>query len=195
MLEFISGLHPFILYPFLFVGVIVVGGVVLLPAMYLSLLGPVSLILLFLTAILAGISADSLWYYVGKSAKKERLYSLAFVQKRIEEAKKFSNFYTERGVLLAFLTKFVYGTRIASHVLAGMHKVNFMKFLGATALGTTVWFFIFYFLIRFIDLGIASVATTALRISLMFAIIVIATLLINFFSGKYLKRKILRSNS
>lgn len=190
MVDFISGLSAYYLYPGIFFGIILVGGVVLLPAMYLSLLDTVNIYYLFLIAILAGIVADALWYYIGKYAKKERLYNLSFVKKRIDEANRFSSFYVKHGVLLSFVTKFVYGTRIASHVLAGMHKIHFMKFLLATSLGTSIWFIVLYYLVRSVDNGIASVQSVAFRIELTFLTLFIIMLLFNWATGRYLKKKL-----
>lgn len=189
MIQFILGLGPFI-YPFLYIGIIFLGGIVLMPSLYFSIHGGVfNILFLFIASLLAGITADSFWYYIGARAKKDKLYSLRFVKKRMEEAEKFSEFFVKRGVLLTFVTKFVYGTRIASHILAGMHKINYLKFLLATCAGTVLWFLIFYFLIKSIDLGIDSVKATAFKIEIFFLIIVSLSFTLNWFTGKYIRKK------
>lgn len=193
MIEFVSGLTPFYFYPALFFGLIFLGGIVLLPAMYLSLDGTVHLLYLFIATVLAGVLSDSFWYYVGRHAKEEKLYKLKIVKKRIEEAKRFSAFFSRHGALLVFLTKFVYGTRIASHVLAGMHKIKYMQFTAATAMGTAIWFLVFYFLIRSIDVGITAVKATALRIQLLFLVLFVVVIFLNWFTGKVIRKKMMRS--
>lgn len=192
MADFILHLTPGYLYPALLIGLVALGGVVLLPAIYMSILGSLDLAHLFIIAVTAGIVSDSIWYMVGKKAKKERLYRLSYVQKRIREAEAFSDFFSKHGVLLVFLTKFVYGTRIASHILAGMHKIRFFPFAIATSLGTAIWFWTFYWLIRTVDNGLATAKTTALRIQLLLLIMTIVMVALNWFTGTYVRRKLLK---
>lgn len=192
MMETLTSLDPLQLYPALFVGLILLGGFVLLPAMYLALMGSINLLFLFFATVIAGMVSDSFWYAIGLSSKKEKLYSLPFIRKRVEEAKRFSSFYQKHGVRLVFLTKFVYGTRVASHVLAGMHKINLFKFILATGAGTSLWFWIFYFLVKALDLGITSAKATAFRIQILFLVTITILVLFNWITGKYLRKKLLR---
>jgi membrane protein DedA with SNARE-associated domain len=193
MIDFIAQLGPGVLYPAIFLGIIFLGGLVLIPAMYLSITGSISLTFLLLINIIAAATADSFWYAVGKVAKKEKLYTYRFIKKRITEAERFSAFFTKHGVLLVFLTKFIYGTRIASHVLAGMHKIRFYKFLGATAAGTGVWFGIFYLLLRSIDTGLSAVKEAATRVQLLFLAVLAVLVFINWFTGSYIRQKIMKN--
>jgi membrane protein DedA with SNARE-associated domain len=195
MIDFIAHLTPLYLYPFLFVGITFLGGLVLMPAMYLTHVGAVSLLYLFLITIFAGAVSDSVWYFIGSSAKKEKLYSFRFIKNKIQEAGKFSEFFSKHGVRLVFFTKFVYGTRIASHVLAGLHKIGYARFLGATMAGTATWFAIFYFLIRSINVGITAAKATAFRIQILFLGVVAILLVVNWFTGKYLRKKMMKSDT
>jgi membrane protein DedA with SNARE-associated domain len=192
MIDFIAQLKPESLYPAIFVGIIFLGGLVLLPAVYLSMTGTISLFL-FLINILAAATADSFWYAIGKMAKKEKLYTYRFVKKRIVEAERFSAFFSKHGVLLVFLTKFIYGTRIASHVLAGMHKIRFYKFLIATAAGTALWFGLFFVLFHSVDAGLAEAEATAARVQLLFLITIAALVILNWFTGTYIRGKIMKN--
>ncbi len=192
MIEFISHLAPSVLYPFIFIGNIFLGGLVLVPAIYLTQVGVVKLWILFFITIASGMTSDSFWYLVGHKGKEKRLYALPFIQSRIQEAEKFSAFFKKHGVILVYFTKFIYGTRIASHVLSGVHRINYFKFLIATALGTATWFGIFYFLIRSIDIGIESAKATAFRIEIIFLIVVIVILLLNWLTGTYIKKRMMK---
>lgn len=195
MINFIAQLAPAYLYPFLYVGLIFLGGLVLMPAMYLTQLGVVNTGYLLLTSIVASLSADSFWYFVGRSTKKKKLLSLKFIQSKLKDAETFSVFFSKHGVLLVFLTKFIYGTRIASHVLAGLHKIHYFKFLGATALGTAIWFGIFYVLIRSIHVGIGQAETTALRIQLIFLLLIVILGILNWFTGTYIKKWLMKKKT
>lgn len=194
MMDFIQHLTPGYLYPALFVGISLVGGMVLLPALYLTIVGSIKLAYLFGVVLLAGMNSDTIWYIVGRKAKKDHLYKIPFIQKRIREAEKFSDFFNRHSLWLLYLTKFIYGTRVASHVLAGMHKVRYPYFLMATALGTTTWFWIFYFIVHTLDYGIGTAKSTALRLQLTLLVGTIILLALNWFTRKYMRNKLFKSS-
>jgi membrane protein DedA with SNARE-associated domain len=192
MLNFIAHLEPATLYPGIFLGIIFLGGLVLLPAMYLSTTGIVSLEMLFFVTLAASLFADSFWYLVGASAKKKRFYALPLIRTRLEQAKSFSYFFEKHGVLLVFIAKFVYGARLASHILAGIHKLNFVKFAIAVLSGTAIWFGIFYMLLSTIDAGVGGVRETTTRIQLVFLILALVIIAINWFTGTFVRKKLMK---
>jgi membrane protein DedA with SNARE-associated domain len=192
MINFIAHLSWEALYPTLFVGIIFLGGIILLPAMYLAMTGAFSLFHLFIITLLSNITAETIWYTIGMYAKKERLYKLRYIKKRTEEAEKFSDFFLRHGTMLVFVSKFVYGTRIAGQILAGMHRINFLKFLFATTVGSMIWFGIFYILLRGADLGIASVKETTKHIQLTFLIVAGFLAVINIFTGTVVRKRMLK---
>lgn len=192
MLSFLTHLAPGALYPGIFVGIIFLGGLILLPAMYLSTTGTVSLGILFLITLLASLCADSFWYVVGALAQKEKLYALPFLRKRIEGAKAFSAYFEKRGVFLVFIAKFVYGARLASHILAGMHRLPFFKFVGAVLSGTAVWFGIFYVLLHMVDIGVSGAKSAATRIELGLLILVLILGGLNWFTGTFIRKKMMQ---
>lgn len=191
MIEFIGSAPPGYVYPALFIGLVFLGGFVLMPAIFMTIVGTINLWYLFAAMLLASLASDAFWYFIGTTTKKEKLYSLRFVQKRMKEAEKFSSFYAKHGIILVFLTKFVYGTRIASHVLAGMHKLSFVWFSIATTLGSAIWFWVLYYLVKGVNASLDSVKSTALRIQLLLLAIVAFTLLFNWFTGTYLRKKLM----
>ncbi len=195
MSDFIAHLGPVAVYPSIFIGIIFLGGLVLVPAMYLSLSGTIHLMYLFIVTVAAGATADMVWYTIGRLAKKERIFMFSYVRKRLEEAKKFSSFFNRHGVLLVYLTKFIWGTRVASHLLAGLHRIPVAKFLGSTALGTATWFGIFYVLVRSVDFGVAAVQVTARRVEVIFLLMAVLLLFFNWCIGTFLRKKIMKRDA
>lgn len=193
MLDFIINLEPGYVYPVLFLGHIFLGGFILIPALYLAIEQELSLFILFIVIVTSSMLNDSFWYLIGNNINRERVYSLRFVKNRMKEAKNFSAFYDEHGVWAVFFTKFIYGTRIASQILAGAHKIGFIRFLSATGAGTAVWFVIMYFLITLLDRGVSSTAAVAFRIQIIFLIMTAILILFYWFTGKYLRKRIMRS--
>jgi membrane protein DedA with SNARE-associated domain len=193
MLDFIANLQPGYAYPALFFGHIFFGGLVLIPALYLSVTKALSLPVLFLIIILSSMFNDSFWYFIGGSIKKEKIYSFRFIKKRMAEARKFSAFYDRHGVWTVFFTKFIYGTRIASHILAGVHRISFAKFLAATAAGTAVWFMVMYFLIKGFDKGVSGTGSVAFRIQIVFLAAFAVIFLVNWFTGTYIRKRLMKT--
>lgn len=191
MADFIAGLHPGYVYPSIFFGHIFLGGLILIPALYLSITQTISLPILFVLIVTSSMFADSFWYSMGKYIKKERAYSLKFIRNRMKEAKKFSEFYERYGVWAVFLTKFIYGTRIASHILAGMHKISFLRFLAATAAGTAAWFTIMFLLIKLLDRGVSDTGSLAFRIQVIFLTMIAVLILFNWFTGSYIRKRLI----
>ena len=191
MLEFILHLEPVYLYPTIFLGHIFLGGLILIPALYLSITGNLSLTILLLTVIASSMVTDSIWYAIGKNLRRDRVYSFAFIRKRAEEAAKFENFYDKHGIWTVFLTKFVYGTRIASHLLAGIHKISFTGFIMATATGTTLWFFVLFFLVKVLNIGVSGAESVASRLQIIFLVGTAFILFFNWYSRKYIRKRLM----
>lgn len=191
MLNLIADFRPELVYPLIFLGHIFLGGIVLIPALYLSVTDTLSLAALFVTIIASSMVADSLWYLIGKNVRREKIYALAFIKRRAEEAKKFSQFFEKHGIRMVFLTKFVYGTRIASHLLAGIHRINFVRFLIATAAGSTVWFLVLFSLVKLLDVGVSETGSVALKLQIVFLGGVLFILLFNWYSKTFIRKRLM----
>lgn len=193
MLSFFSHFSHHYLYIVIFLLYIPLGGLVLIPTIYLAIYGTLNVFFVYMAIILSSATADSIWYYIGRHhVNVEKIYKIRFIQSKIEEAKNFSHFFTKHGVLLVFFTKFIAGTRLTSHILAGAHKVNYFKFLGATALGSTFWFILFYILIKSLDMSVANVGDLGKRIQIIFLAAAVILLLVNYIAARIFRNKILK---
>lgn len=195
MLNFISQLQPAYLYPAVFVGHMFLGGFVLIPALYLSTLGKMSFFVLFAIIVISSMISDSFWYFIGKNIKRHHLYSLPIIRNRVTEAKKLSRFFDTHGVRTVFFTKFISGTRLASHILAGTHEVSYVKFLLATGAGTSVWFTVMFMLMRWLDKGIAGSSIASFRIQAVAIAAVVLLVAMNWLTRKYFKGRLMESKA
>ena len=193
MTAFLSHLSPSILYPTIFFGIIFLGGMMMLAAMYLAFSGMISLPVLFLITILAAIAIDTLWYVIGMRADKETIYEHRFVRPRAAMAKRFSRYFERHGALLVFITKFVYGARLASHILAGVHRIHYPKFLFAISLGTSVWFGIFYTLVYLFDASVGTAKTTTFHLQILFLGGAACIFVFNWIIGTFFKKKLMKN--
>ena len=123
MQEFVGRLQPaleiFAAYPYLmlFIGLLLVGEMVLLPALYLAATGRLDALLVIAVAIFAGMLSDFLWYLLGRwyPARAVKKISRRLPAERLD---RFEQLFARNGAALLFVSKFVYGTRIVAQVLA-----------------------------------------------------------------------------
>ncbi len=129
MQEFVGRLQPaleiFAAYPYLmlFIGLLLVGEMVLLPALYLAATGRLDALLVIAVAIFAGMLSDFLWYLLGRwyPARAVKKISRRLPAERLD---RFEQLFARNGAALLFVSKFVYGTRIVAQVLAGSLRMQ-----------------------------------------------------------------------
>lgn len=114
VLEWLAG-YPYLV---LFVGMLLAGEVVLLPALYLATTGRLDPMLVIAVALLATMLSDLAWFLLGRwspSGAVERLRR-RYTGRLID---RLQDMFSRNGPRLLFVSKFVYGTRIAAQVIAG----------------------------------------------------------------------------
>lgn len=183
-----SGAHPTLFYLALFAGIVAAGGPVLVPALYLAAEGVLDLFALFAIALAASACSDLAWYAVGRRVERGT-WRPKFLESRLTEAQQLERFYKKHGAAAVFVAKFVYGTRIATQLLAGIYRTNIPAFLGATLTGAAIWFWFLYFLLRSTALGMAGVKNAAIRVEVVLLAVFLALFVIYMLVGKYLKRR------
>ncbi len=123
-------------YPYLalFVGMIVAGELVLLPAIYLAATHRMDLMSVLALAMLATLLSDILWYSLGRRFPKPTLKRLTgkVGQHFLEGVERTFN---AGGKRVLFLSKFVYGTRTLIQVLAGVHGMPLRTYLATNVAG------------------------------------------------------------
>ncbi len=114
-------------YPFIFVGLLLGGETVLLPALYLGVTGVLNTTYVVIIMLVCTIISDTFWYAFGHGAlpKVMRISLKGRVQNQVD---RFRGVVQGKELKILFLSKFVYGTRIAAQVLAGLHRVPFGRY-------------------------------------------------------------------
>lgn len=117
-------------YPYLAlsVGLLLAGEVVLLPALYLATTGRLDPFAVVGVAVTATMLSDLAWFLLGRhsprgAVEKMRQRHSSRVIDRLQKL------IAGNGPRLLFLSKFVYGTRIAAQVLAGALTMPFRTWL------------------------------------------------------------------
>lgn len=140
MQAILENLHPVMgalsAYPYLalFLGMIVAGEVVLLPAIFLATTGRLDLFTVVTVSVSATLISDALWYYLGRRFPASTLRRISgrvshpFLQS-VEQA------FNVGGKRILFVSKFVYGTRTIVQVLAGAHGMAWLCYLWVNTAG------------------------------------------------------------
>lgn len=151
MQSILENLHPIFgalaAYPYMviFIGMLVAGEVILLPAIFLATTGRLDLPAVIFASVIATLISDLLWYGLGRRFPASTINHLSGrvgenYLSGVEQA------FNRGGKRILFISKFVYGTRTIVQVLAGVHGmvwtsyflVNTAGVLAVTAVLTLV---------------------------------------------------------
>jgi membrane protein DedA with SNARE-associated domain len=182
--------HPYI---FVFIGLVLGGETILLPAIYLCMTGVLRLSYVTALMVVATVVSDVLWYYAGRGAvpfltKKE-------LKPRVQKAVTgLSSMFKRNDSYVLFMSKFIYGTRIAAQVLCGMHRMPMRKYLAVNTAGVmalmAVYTFVVYTALETADaVGELSMGVAKYRVHITFAAIILVLLafqlIIKYFFKKW----------
>jgi membrane protein DedA with SNARE-associated domain len=122
-----------------FIGMIVGGDIVLITGIYLALRNQLDIYYLITLAFLGTIISDVIWYYFGSKITEERLLSQKFIRIKKDLYEAFKHFYEQHGFKALFYSKFIYGTRIVTQMLAGAYKMALRPYLSINSIGTILF--------------------------------------------------------
>ena len=131
--------HPFL---FIFVGMLVAGEAVLLPAIFLAVTGRLDLATVISLAVLATVLSDLAWYGLGRKFPAAALQRIPG-RHGSNIVCGLERMISQKGAQILILSKFVYGTRTITQVLAGVHDMAFrtyivFNFIGVLALSAAL---------------------------------------------------------
>jgi membrane protein DedA with SNARE-associated domain len=180
----IFGAHPYIL---IFIGLIFAGETILLPALYLAFAGKLSLLFVLLTAFAATIISDYAWYLVG--AYMETKFSQRLISGRIRKAFiKLSGVFEKRALRVLFLSKFVYGTRVVSHILAGAKRLSLKTYFTVNFLSTSLLFAFITLLVYSVGMTVSSIQGLVHDVEIALLIIVALVVSAHIIFGIFIKK-------
>ena len=167
-------------YVGLYLGIIFLGGVVLIPALYLALHGSLSLPVLIGIVLFANITSDVSWYFMGKVLGYERIASWRFFRRRKKHFNQALRYFEHYSYRLVFFSKFVYGTRIPIQVLCGVNRVPIWQYVLLTGAGSLAWLTFLLSLIYLVRLSAVSLETTTWALQVVMLSLVVVFLLLRY---------------
>jgi membrane protein DedA with SNARE-associated domain len=178
-------------YALIFLGLLVAGESVLLPAIYFALDGKLHMPYVILIALVATAIADAFWYWVGLHMGNK--FSKRMVKGRVQEKiEKLAVPFERHGARILLLSKFVYGTRTAVQILAGLKKMKLREYLAVNLFGITIITLFIVFLAYSIGFTIESLTELLHGVEVAFLILVVVLALAQAVFGAYIKKLWLR---
>jgi len=127
-------------YWFLFLGTVFEGELILLTAGFLAYLGALNFILVLVVGFSGAIVGDNIWFWVGQKGGTpliERYGKFFFLtKKRVRKARAYLD---QHGSKAIFASRFIFGTRVSSAVLAGALGMPVKKFVRSNVAGAGIW--------------------------------------------------------
>ena len=127
-------------YGFLFLGTILEGELILLTAGFLSYFGAMNFFVVLIVAFFGAIIGDNLWFWAGRKGGTHLIdrYGKFFflTQKRVNRARKYFDTHGSKAV---FVSRFVFGTRVSTSILAGALGMPLKKFQRSNVAGAASW--------------------------------------------------------
>ena len=168
-------------YPFVFLATIFEGPIVMLAGGLMLRLGNFSFPLLYLTLLLGDLTADTVWYWVGRGATEPFLRRFGhFFGITQEVFQKMKDVFHRHDIKILFISKITmgFGFAIPTIMAAGASKIPFKKFITFNFLGGIIWtgalIFVGYFFGNFYFLVADG-----------FKILFVGALVIIFIAGMY----------
>lgn len=174
-------------YAFVFVGLLLGGETVLLPALYLAVIGVLNGWYVMGVMIAATVISDGFWFTIGRGiipAFMQRFVN----KKRAHQLQTFSNIVAGKELIILFYSKFIYGTRIAAQVLCGARKVSLYSYLSINTCAVISLGAVYYITVRSLFVIVNYFNGFQYRLAAVFALIVAVSALIHLAVSHFVKR-------
>jgi membrane protein DedA with SNARE-associated domain len=126
-------------YIFFFIGIVALGDMALIPLIYFAATKTLFLPSVLLVGVLAKTAADSMWYWIGYSFNREKVYNFFRIHKLQKKSPElFGNFHKKADKIL-FISNFLHGIRIPVRVMYGLERRPFKTFTAINILGSILW--------------------------------------------------------
>lgn len=169
------------------IGIIIGGEGILVPAIYFSFFGLLSLGKLMLLAVIGNLIADTIWYAIGRFVPFEKLKHKKIFRRYTDEIEHAGNTIKTHGLLFLFISKFVVGTRTIMQLLCGINKISVVKYAIVNSLGIIVYVGVLYGLSFIFRQGLAQFKLSVALFEGIFAAFFILVILASILLGKKAK--------
>ena len=175
-------------YLLLFLGLFLGGETVLVPAVYFALNGGLDLATLLAISVVATLMSDSLWYAFGRFAKFDTVAGWPIIRRQAGVIAQISGVFRAHSLKILFGSKFVYGTRVATQILSGVHAIPFLRYLLVNVIGILALQGYIVGLALFLDRGLGEVKGFLYGAEILFAFFVGLLIILHLWIHKAVKK-------
>ncbi len=134
-------LHPIWTYVLVYIGTIFAGNPVVLGAAWLAWLGKFGtggIIFTLSVCLVAHLSGDQLWYWLGRFAAYTSIGR--WVRKRITPIESFDNFFDEHRIIIIAVGKLLAAPVIPLLFITGWNRMPWKPYLRVSVISALIWF-------------------------------------------------------
>lgn len=175
-------------YLIFFIGIVLLGDIMLVPLIYFAATKSLSLPSVLLVGFLGSTVADTMWYWIGKVFGKASVYRFFKIDKLQEKNPEFFISFRNRADRILFLSKFLYGIRVPVRVLYGIEGLPFKNFININILGSIIWLMLISGLAFTLDISAEELKLYVFRGEIVFLVFFVLILLFELWAKKYVKR-------
>ena len=174
-------------YFLLFIGMLVAGETIFLPAIYLVYIDVLQFFPVMGISIFGSAISDSFWYLLGRVMPMHPL-----IKKRLERDvsafRKVSELFAKNSSYCLIFSKFVYGTRTITQILAGVKKISFPKYFSINLLAIVFYLFSIFGIIVLLKDVLPESDTDLGVIHILFFVLALVFLAIHLWMRKIIKK-------
>lgn len=112
----------------------------LLAGSFISSLGLLSFSWIILIAFVGAIIGDNITYFIGKIGGKRLLKRFGrYILLDKNRCKRIKRHFSDHGGKTMFITRFIWGTRLPTTILAGAMEMNYRRFFIYNCLSAFIW--------------------------------------------------------
>ncbi len=172
----------------LFIGILIGGEIVLVPALYSAFATNLSVWTVIGISLLATIVADSAWYSIGRFVPYERVTRLPLIRTQKQRIDTFGSFFDVHAGRIIFTSKFIYGTRVAVQLSSGIRDIEYLRFIVPSVSGTFLLTAILAGIIWFTRTSLGSLEGNTYYIHITFAVVVALIVILHILAQKVISR-------
>jgi membrane protein DedA with SNARE-associated domain len=182
-------------YLFFFLGIILLGDIMLIPLIYFAVTHTLSLPSVIFVGILAKTAADCMWYGIGRSFNKEKLYSFFRLKFFQEKSPELFNAFNKGADKILFLSNFLHGLRVPVRILYGLERHPFKSFLAINIFGSFLWLILIAGLAFTLDVSAEELKIYVRRGEIVLLALFILFFVFEFWVKQYVKRFLSNTSS
>lgn len=173
-----------------FIGAMFLGELMIVPVLYFSIAGYFNVPTVFVLMVVASFVTDLFWFVLGRVVSREKLLKLPFMHFLHPTMDRLHGFFDTHGEKCVFYSRFIFGTRIATELLSGLHDMSLWKFIRADMLAILLWMLALFVLALGIYTGTSILIEAGAYTHIGFMFFAFVAIFLTYVVQRLLKRRV-----